>query len=106
MSKLGAACAVACVALAGCGSEKARDTSSNEKTPASAVVATFDGVGRARIGTPASQLREIGRVPKSPGGTCRIVTLDWLPAGLHVMLSNDSVVRVDADSTSAVRTVD
>jgi hypothetical protein len=91
----------------GCKTDKARDTSAGQQPPAPAMVATFDGVGRARIGTPVSQLREIGSVPRSSGSSaCRVVQLDWLPAGLHVMLSNDSVTRIDADSTSSVRTVD
>ncbi len=95
------------VVVAGCKSDKPPNALPNDSTPASAVVATFDGVGRARIGTPVSQLREIGSVPAASGNaSCRLVTLDWLPGGLHVMLAGDTVVRVDADSTSNVRTVD
>jgi hypothetical protein len=107
MSKLSAAVLVATIGVAGCKNDKNAALASNEQTPASAVAATFDGVGRARIGTPVSQLREIGPVPRSAGdAACRMVTLDWLPPGLHVMLSHDSVTRIDADSTSKVRTVD
>lgn len=107
VSKFGAACALASVVAAGCKSDKTPGAAANEQTPASAVVVTFDGLGRARIGTPVAQLREIGAVPAAPGGTaCRFVTLDWLPAGVRVMLSDDSVTRIDADSTSNVRTVE
>lgn len=107
ISKLCLAGVIASVVVGGCKNDKTPGASTHEQTPASAVVATFDGVGRARIGTPVSQLREIGSVPASPGNaTCRMVTLDWLAAGLHVMLSNDTISRIDADSTSGVRTVD
>jgi hypothetical protein len=96
---------VAGLVAMGCKSDKS--AASNDQTPASTVVATFDGIGRARIGTPVSQLSEIGSVPASTSNSpCRMVTLDWLPPGLRVMLSNDSVTRIDADSTTKVRTVD
>lgn len=100
----------------GCAGDKAprNDTAAQAQapttTPATIPAATFDGVGRARIGTSLAQLRAIGAVPDAgavaPGSTCRMVALDWLPAGVRVMLVNDSVVRVDVDSTSAVKTVD
>jgi hypothetical protein len=74
---------------------------------ANTTVATFDGIGRARIGTSVAQLREIGAVPAAgPDAACRVVSLDWLPAGLHVTLINDTIARIDADSTSTVRTID
>jgi hypothetical protein len=70
-------------------------------------VATFDGVGRARIGASAAQLREAGALPAAgPDAACRIVAVDWLPSGTRVMLINDTVARVDVDSLSSVRTVD
>jgi hypothetical protein len=102
-----AALLLASSTLAGCKAEKTRDTSTAGQTPGSAASATFDGVGRARIGEPASQLREVGAVPDAGAdASCRVVALDWLPPGLHVMLISDTVARIDADSTSAVRTVD
>jgi hypothetical protein len=73
----------------------------------SLTLATFDGIGRARIGASAAQLREVGAVP--PAGAdaaCRIVALDWMPAGTRVMLIRDTVARVEVDSTSTVRTID
>lgn len=73
----------------------------------STTLATFDGVGRARIGATAAQLREAGAVPDAgPNLACRIVALDWLSAGTRVMLIGDTVARVDVDSTSTVATVD
>lgn len=111
------AVAAAIVAL-GCQRESQPDAtkadSSKSAAPASGsasgsatTVATFDGVGRARIGTSVAQLREIGAVPAAgPDAACRVVTLDWLPAGTRVMLISDTVARIDADSTSSVRTVD
>jgi len=73
----------------------------------SITVATFDGVGRARIGTTMTQLRDIGPIPDEPAAAgCRIIPLEWLPAGVRVMLSHDTIARVDVDSTSTVRTVD
>jgi hypothetical protein len=93
--------------VAGCTRDKAQSSSASANAPPSSVVATFDGVGRARIGSSAAQLRELGPVPQAANASaCRVVTLDSLPAGVHVMLVNDSVARVDVDSTSDVRTVD
>jgi len=105
MTRLGATILLA-IGLA-CKTDKAPNASSSDTMRSTITVTTFDGVGRARIGTPVSQLSEIASVPTSPAGTsCRIVTLDWLPAGMHVMLAHDTVARIDADSTSSVRTVD
>jgi hypothetical protein len=102
-----ASIAVAVAFLTACG-ENGSNGGTTAKTPASSVVVTFDGLGRARIGTSAAQLREIGSVPRGGSGqsACRVVTLDWLPAGVRVLLVNDSVARIDVDSTSAVRTID
>lgn len=86
------------------------DTASSPGPTAQATtLMTFDGVGRARIGTTATQLQEIGALPnagKTGDASCRMVALDWLPAGVHVMLVNDTVVRIDADSTSTLKTID
>jgi hypothetical protein len=79
----------------------------SQSSPSTTVV-TFDGIGRARIGASLAQLREGGAVPDAPAGQsgCRIVQLDWLPAGARVMLANDTVARIDVDSGSTVRTID
>jgi hypothetical protein len=91
--------------------DSARQTapaSSLEASSPTSSVVTFDGIGRARIGASLAQLREGGAVPDaSPGQeACRFVTLAWLPAGTQVMLANDTVARIDVDSSSAVRTID
>ncbi|HEY4307336.1 MAG TPA: hypothetical protein VGM82_22885 [Gemmatimonadaceae bacterium] len=112
MSKLSATLFIAAVVVVGCSkANNASDTSSAEHSAAApapaTTTATFDGVGRARIGSTTAQLREVGAVPAATGAdACRIVALDWLPAGTRVMLVNDTLVRVDMDSTSTVRTVD
>lgn len=69
---------------------------------------TFDGIGRARIGATVAQLREAGAVPDAKPGesACRLVHLDWMPAGTRVMLTNDTLARIDVDTTSQVRTLD
>jgi hypothetical protein len=79
-----------------------------ERNSPTTTVVTFDGIGRARIGASLAQLREGGAVPDAQAGqaACRFVKLDWLPAGTLVMLANDTVARIDVDSTSAVRTID
>ena len=62
-----AALSLMAIAVIGCRSEKTPNGSSNEQPPTAAIVTTFDGVGRARIGTPTSQLREIGAFPTATG---------------------------------------
>ena len=71
----------------------------------SATAVTFDGIGRARIGSSVAQLREAGALPAG-SGPCRVARLDWMPAGTRVMLANDSVARIDVDSTSQAKTID
>jgi hypothetical protein len=78
------------------------------QVPPTANAVTFDGIGRARIGSAIAQLRDAGPVPDAkPGETaCRIVHLDWMPAGTRVMLTRDTLARIDVDSSSQVRTID
>lgn len=73
-----------------------------------ATTITFDGLGRARIGATIAQLREVGPVAQAKAGEseCRIVRLDWMPAGTRAMLTKDTLVRIDVDSSSQVRTLD
>lgn len=78
-----------------------------QPSPTSGVV-TFDGLSRARIGSTLAQLREAGAVPDAKTGEkeCRILHLDWMPAGTRVMLTNDTLARIDIQESSSVRTLD
>jgi len=93
-----------------------RDTTkadtSGGATPATAspgtTVATFDGIGRARVGATVAQLRDAGSVPDAPAAdaACRIVRLDWMPAGTRAMFAHDTLVRIEVDSTATIHTVE
>lgn len=76
--------------------------------PPTSGVVTFDGIGRARIGATLAQLREAGPVPdaKPNEKECRILHLDWMPTGTRVMLTHDTLARIDVEQASQVRTLD
>lgn len=112
MSKAQATVLFASVVLAGCAkTEKAPQAAAADTTTHARVmepvIAQFDGVGRARIGSTTAQLSAAGTVPAADGSdACRIVAVDWLPPGTRLMLVKDTLVRIDADSTSGLRTIE
>jgi hypothetical protein len=70
---------------------------------------TFDGLPRFRIGATTTQLAANGdTIPPVSGEdvACHLVRLPSLPTGARLMLMNDSLARIDIDSTSEVKTVD
>ena len=70
---------------------------------------TFDGLPRFRIGATTAQLAANGdTIPPVSGEdvACHLVRLPSLPTGARLMLMNDSLARIDIDSTSQVKTID
>src|SRR5690349_11914118 len=59
------------------------------------------GFGAARFGMTREQFTAAGggEIPAAPGGeACRVVHPASFPAGVRVMLVNDTIARVDVDS--------
>jgi len=114
MTKTTLMAAAAAIVALGCQrdaqQDAAKDTTGATTATASpsTTVATFDGVGRARIGATVAQLREAGSVPDAAPGAaaCRIVRLDWMPPGTRAMFAHDTLVRIEVDSTATTRTVE
>lgn len=78
-------------------------TGSSTPQPRAAFL-TFEGLGSVRIGATAATLDSIPPASAS-GAACRLVTLASLPAGVRVMLANDTVARIQVDS-GTVRTIE
>lgn len=90
---------------------RANDTSvvaSGTASPTANAI-TFDGLPRFRIGATTAQLAANGdTIPPVSGEdvACHLVRLPSLPPGARLMLMNDSLARIDIDSTSQVKTID
>ena len=78
-------------------------------SPDTAIVATFEGVGRLRAGMRIREALAVlgGTIDTSggpmPGSTCNYATFSALPPGVGVMIWADTIVRMDIDS-AVVRT--
>ena len=64
---------------------------------------TLDGLGKVKIGASAAELASaLGEplpAPKVAEVSCRYMRPASLPSGVGIMLVNDSVARIDVDST-------
>jgi hypothetical protein len=101
---------VICVAVlgaVGCRSKEqpAADSSAAVATspaPANDRTATLDGLGKVRIGATATEIASVLGEPLPPPKvaevSCRYMRPASLPAGIGIMLVNDSVARIDIDS--------
>lgn len=90
---------------AACSSKKpAADSSAPATTPApeNDRTATLEGLGKVKIGATAAELvTALGETlppPKVAEVSCRYMRPASLPAGVGIMLLNDSVARIDVDS--------
>jgi len=98
----------ALVGIVGCQSKKQPATDSAAPTAAAATApafgrtATLDGLGKVKIGATAAEiasaLGESLPPPKVAEVSCRYMRPTTLPAGVGIMLVNDSVARIDIDS--------
>jgi hypothetical protein len=71
-------------------------------TPSNDRTATLDGLGKVKIGASAAELASALGEPLPPPRvaevSCRYMRPASLPAGVGIMLVNDSVARIDIDS--------